>query len=488
MGVSIMSKRSELNQSFDEWANTEFEGANFGDQRLTARLIKIADSLGNLPECSINQACGNWVETKAAYRFFQNGNISESEILKTHVDKTVERSKQHKKILDIQDTCYMTYTSHKKTSGLGTIVKKEGVYKKLQTEGLIMHTSFAVTTEGLPLGILDQKIYARPQLPEKLKGLKKKSHGNGVSIEEKESIRWVESLIKSNNAMNTTDTEVISICDREADMYDFFEAACRNKSLVLVRAAQNRKINQIYLHSRKENETLWSFIKRLPSQGKIRVEVPKRDGKVGRVATLDLHFSSFTMNPPRNNIRLRTEELPDLNLQVIYVIEKHPPKGEKALEWILLTNLPVQNFSQALEKVRWYCLRWRIETFHKILKSGLRVEECRLGTAKRLMRYLTVMSIIAWRIFFITLIGRTSPNVSCAILLTEMEWKVLFAKIHKTFSYPKIPPSIKEAIRWIAQLGGFLGRKGDGDPGPITVWRGLKRLTDLVEGADMSFA
>lgn len=480
-----MASKSQFNQSTDEWANTEFKGANFGDQRLTSRLIKLADNLGNLPECSINQACGSWVEAKAAYRFFQNENISESEILKTHINKTVERSKQYRKILDIQDTCYMTYTSHKKTSGLGTIVSKGGIRKKLLTKGLIMHTSFAITTEGLPLGILDQKIYARPQLPVKLTALKKKSHGNGVPIEEKESIRWVESLIKSNNAMSTTDTEVISICDREADMYDFFEAAYQNKSLILVRAAQNRKINQFYARSRKEKETLWDFIKYLPSQGKIQIEVPKRNNKVGRVATLDLHFGSFMMNSPRNNIRRRTEELPDLNLQVIYVIEKNPPKGEEALEWVLLTNLSVKNFDQALEKVRWYCLRWRIETFHKILKSGLRVEDCRLGTAKRLMRYLTVMSIIAWRIFFITLIGRTSPNVSCTVLLTETEWKVLFSKIHRKCSYPKTPPPIKEAIRWIAQLGGFLGRKGDGDPGPITLWRGLKRLTDLAEGAQI---
>lgn len=480
-----MVKQSQLNQSFDEWANTEFEQADFGDQRLTNRLIKLADNLASLPECSINQACGNWGETKAAYRFFQNESISESEILKAHIAKTVERSKGYKKILDIQDTCYMTYTSHKKTSGLGMINKEGGVFKKLSTEGLIMHTSFAVTTEGLPLGILDQKIYARPELPEELKALKKKSHGNGVSIEEKESMRWIESLIKSNDAMDSTGTEVITVCDREADMYDFFAAAYHNKSLVLVRAAQNRKINQLHSHSRHKNETLWNFIKSLSSQGQIQVEVPKKNNQISRVATLDLHFGSFIMNPPRNNIRNRAEELPDVNLQVIYVIEKHPPKGAEALEWVLLTNLLIKNFNQAIEKVRWYCLRWRIETFHKILKSGLRVEDCRLGTAKRLMRYLTVMSVIAWRIFLITLIGRTSPNASCTILLTETEWKVLFAKIHKTLAYPKTPPSIKETTRWIAQLGGFLGRKGDGDPGPITIWRGLKRLNDLVEGAQI---
>ncbi len=461
-----------------EWASTEFKGANFGDQRLTTRLIKLADDLASLPECSINQACGNWAEAKAAYRFFQNESVSESEILTTHVAKT---------ILDIQDTSYITYTSHKKTSGLGIIASRIGTHiKKIQTDGVIMHTSFAVTTDGLPLGILDQKIYARSSLPEKIKKSKKSSHGNGVSIEEKESIRWIESLIKSNEAFHSTGTQVISVCDREADMYDFFESAYKTKSSVLVRACQNRKANQSSLHSRKENETLWDFIKSLSSQGKIQVEIPTRNNKIARIATLDLHFDSFVMNPSRNNIRHRTEELPDLNLQVVYIIEKHPPKGKEPLEWVLLTNLAIMNFNQALEKVRWYCLRWRIEVFHKILKSGLRVEECRLGTAKRLIRYLTVMSVIAWRIYFITLIARTSPNISCDVLLTEIEWKVLYVKMHKTSPYPKTPPSINEAIRWIAQLGGFLARKGDGDPGPITLWRGWKRLTDLAEGGGMS--
>ena len=188
-----------LNQLLDEWANAEFREADLGDQRLTTRLIKITDNLASLPECSINQACGNWADAKAAYRFFKNESISESAILKAHVAKTIERSKKYKKILVIQDTFYLTYTSHKKTSGLGTIMDRAGIHKELLAEGLIMHTAFVVTTAGLPLGILDQKIYARPELPKKLKELKKKSHGNSVPIEEKESMRWIESLVKSHD-------------------------------------------------------------------------------------------------------------------------------------------------------------------------------------------------------------------------------------------------------------------------------------------------
>lgn len=189
----------------------------------------------------------------------------------------------------------------------------------------------------------------------------------------------------------------------------------------------------------------------------------------------------FTMNPPRNNIKHRKEELPNLSVYAVYVVEKNPPEKTIPLEWILLTNLTISNYEEAIEKVRWYCLRWRIEIFHKILKSGLKVENCRLQTAARLIRYLTIMSIIAWRIFFITLIARVNPDLPCVILLKEEEWKILYIKKYKTKPTTKVP-SIQEAILWIAQLGGYLGRKKDLEPGPIVIWRGWKRLFDLTNG------
>ena len=164
------------------------------------------------------------------------------------------------------------------------------------------------------------------------------------------------------------------------------------------------------------------------------------------------------------------------------MIEKNTPEGVEPLEWLLLTNLTINNFADTLEKVKWYCLRWRIETFHKILKSGFKVEECRLQTAKRLIRYLTVMSVLAWRIFFITLIARADPQRPCSGILCDEEWKVLYTKTHGTKSFPSKTPTIKEVVLWIAKLGGFLCRKNDKDPGPITLWRGWRRLFDLVDG------
>jgi len=474
----------------DKWALSEFGEVDFGDERLKDRLIKMASQLSSSPESSINQACGDWANAKAAYRFFQNENIVEREILRVHVKKTVERMKPYKTILAIQDTCYISYKNHKKTEGLGIIASRiRSKTTNFKTPGLVMHTSFGITTEGLPLGILDQKIHSRPVLEESTKQMKNRSHNIKLPVQDKESIRWLDSLKNSTDALMETGVQLVTVCDREADMYDLFEYSEKIQSPVLIRARQDRQINKPSPYSKKVKDRLWKTIQESPVQGTIPVEIPPRDTKPGRTATLDLHFNSFIMNPSKNNARRKTEDLPDLKLYAVYVIEKNPPKEESPLEWMLLTNLPIIDYGDAVEKVSWYCLRWRIEVFHKILKSGLYVEKCRLGHAERLIRYLTVMSIIAWKLFFMTLLARANPSLPCTVFLEEKEWKVLYTKIHKIPLNPQSPPpSAQEAVLWISQLGGFLARKGDKDPGPIVLWRGWKRLVDLSEGWSLAYS
>ncbi|WP_353281030.1 IS4-like element ISWosp2 family transposase [Wolbachia endosymbiont (group B) of Tholera decimalis] len=454
----------------NEWAENEFGDAVLGDKRLTDRLVNIADSFTSLPESSINQACGSWSEAKAAYRFFQNENVKEGDILASHVAKTVERTKAHKKIFVIQDTSYISYTDHEKTSGLGVITRKH-------SQGIIMHTALAVSIEGLVLGILDQKIYSRPEESENIK----KKNNDSIRIEDKESIKWLETLSNTNNIIDSTQTETITICDREADIYEFFELAYNLNSAVLVRASKDRAVNRKSRYPEKGEQKLWEFIKSSHCAGTVKVEVPAKDNKPKRTAHLEVRFGKFIMHPSKNSIRHKTEELLKLPHYAVYVVEKDFPSETNPLEWMLLTNLPVNTFDEAVEKVRWYCLRWKIEILHKILKSGLKVEECRLGTAERLMRYLTVMSIIAWRIFFITTIARTDPTLPCTTLLAEEEWKVLYVKIHRK-PCSNATPTIKEAVSWVAQLGGHLARKNDLEPGPITIWKGWRRLFDLAEG------
>ena len=464
------------------WASQEFGEINLGDRRLKDRLVKLADKLASSPESPINQACGDWANTKAAYRFFQNENVNEKTILQSHVRNTLERTKERGTILAIQDTSYFNFTGHNKTIGLGVISKYPTKTLKINTNaGLAMHTSFAVSLEGLPLGILDQSIYARKPVP---KGRITKF----TPIEEKESIRWLNALKQTNEVAAESQVQIVTLCDREGDFYELFEYSNRIKAPLLVRAATDRNINKYGAYDSGKFEKLWSRVQALPTSGTIEVENPARDQKPARKAQLETRFGSITMNPPRQHIRKRTEKLPDIELYAVNVIEKNPPHGEEALEWMLLTGLQITSFEKAKEKVAWYCLRWRIEVFHKILKSGLKVEQCRLQRADRLIRYLTIMSIIAWRIYWLTLIARTNPELPCTAFVADEEWKVLYTKIKNKKSFPKKPPRISEVVRWIAGLGGFLGRKGDGEPGVMTLWRGWKRLCDLSEGWTLALA
>jgi len=374
----------------NNWTGKEFEMVDLGDDRLNQRLIKISQQILESPQSNINKACGDWSETKAAYRFFQNDNVNYQDIIEVHAQMTKKRAEQEETILAIQDTTYYNYTHHPKTEGLGVLSRFKGKHKdEILTIGLCMHTTLGITTEGLPLGILDQNIFSREELPKEKKELKKKSHNTALPIEEKESIRWLDSMRQTASRFEQENKKVVTIADREADIY------------------------------------------------------------------------------------------------AIHIFEKRPPKGCAGIEWMLLTNIPVLIFADAVEKIKWYCLRWRIEVYFKVIKSGFKVEDCRLESSERLIRYLAVVSIVAWRVYWLTLVSRTAPDISASLLLNDFDWKILFAKFNPNKKIPKHPPTMKQITIWIAQLGGFLARKGDGEPGVTHIWRGLKKLANMIEGAQM---
>lgn len=469
------------------WASDEFKEADLGDKRLNDRLIKLCDSFSESPESPINKACEDWSETKAAYRFFQNDRISSEKIMKSHYEKTLIRANEQKTVLAIQDTSYFVYTRNTKTKGLGKINSFTGTnVKNRPSKGLLMHTCLAVTTDGVPLGHFDQNIFARKSNPENLKKSNGGKNTHKIPLEEKESYKWVEALQAINKMESKND--VVSVCDRECDFYDYFNAAQQLNVDVLVRATHDRKVNRNSSSPKNKGVYLLELIKSQPKSGSYILEIPeikkttKSAGRIARTAEMEVKHCAFTMNPPTQIPQGQAEKMSDIKMYAIYAVEKQPPEGEKPVSWMLLTNQTISTLEEACERVQWYSLRWRIEMYFKVLKSGFRVEECRLGTAERLISYLSVMSIVAWRLFMITLIARTEPTLSCEGFLSEPEWKTLQAKYSKGKPPSDMPPTIGDAVTLIARLGGYLNRNSDPAPGTLVLWRGWKRLVDLTEG------
>lgn len=382
------------------WAEDEFSTVDLGDKRLNKRLVKLCDSFSNLPESPINQACEDWGETKAAYRFLQNKKVDCDQILSSHQAKTLKRACDREVVLAVQDTSYFIYTNHRKTEGLGKISLTKGKNGgSMYSRGLAMHACMAISTNGLPLGLLDLKITAR----EKTNKEKKKGASVNFPIEEKESYRWLKTLRKTHDLMG--EKQVVTVCDRESDIYDFFKLSKELNAPVLIRANPSRKVNRKSRYEKKDVSKLLDLLLEKSESGSYQINVPRKAKSkhspehLGRNAVLTIRFSPFKMNPPRNHVKHKTENLPDIEMNAIYVLEENPPEGEDPIEWTLLTNLSITSFEQAYEKVLWYGFRWRIEMFFKVLKSGFKVEKCRLTHADRLRRYLTIMSIVAWRIF-----------------------------------------------------------------------------------------
>jgi hypothetical protein len=448
----------------EQWAAIEFADVELNDARLNRRCQELAVALGQQPDAPINQACEDWADTKAAYRFFgDTKKVTPASICAPHHRRTVERMSQHPLVLAVQDTTFFNYTHHPHTEGLGEIGNK-----KQHQRGFGLHSTLVVTPAGVPLGALTQQFFTRPigepaHTPAELQRL---------PIEEKESYRWLEAF-EQTLALTPTGVAVVTVCDREADIYEMFVLAEAKQASLVIRASADRVLAE------KEVRKLWAKVAQQPLAGQLTLQISSNQQRPARQATVSVRFSQVKLTPPW---RPNQKKLPVVTLNAILVREDHPPAAvEEPIEWLLLTNTSVQNFDDAIRVVGWYGCRWHIELYHKIIKSGCTVEDCRLETAERLHNYIALMSVVAWRLHWMTYINRTDPDLPCTVILTATEWQVLYRRIQRTPSLPSTPPTVRQAVRWIAQLGGFLGRKCDGEPGITVMWRGWQRLQDMAD-------
>lgn len=443
------------------WATEEFGDADLGDVRRTARLVQLASVLGAQPHASLPQAADDPATLKAAYRFFDNHALRAEALLASHVAATQRRMQTMPLVLAVQDTTTLDWTSHPATTGLGPIATASSRH-----QGLLAHTTLAISPDRVPLGVLQQQVWARDATT-----VRQQDHKTRA-ITEKESQKWLTSLDAVCAARAACpDTHFVSVGDREADVYDLFLRERPAKVDLLVRAAQDRKADH-------PEGYLWAAMRTAPVAATVTIQLKTRGAQPAREAVLTVRWRAVTLRPPNSRA---TERLPNVSVWAVWAIERTPPPGAEPVEWLLLTTVPIATTEDALERLDWYALRWGIEVWHKVLKSGCQIERVQLETAERLIRCLTLYSVIAWRICYATMLARAVPNVPCTVLLDDAEWQGLSCRIHRVALAPTNPPTLSQAVRWIAKLGGFQGRKGDGEPGVTVLWNGFQRLVEVAE-------
>jgi hypothetical protein len=443
------------------WAENEFGAINLYDERLKKRLYTVAQDFYSTPQASIPEACSNKAKTIGAYRLFNNDKVTMDVILTAHAEATIERIKKHPVVLVPQDTTTLNYVAHPDTEGLGPINNNDNT-----SVGLILHDTLAFTEQGTPLGVLDAQCWARDQ---KIKG--KGHRRDDLPIEQKESMKWLRSYRRVAEAQKLCpETQLICMGDREADIFDLFVEKVKDQAgpELLVRLEKSRKRST-------EEGKLWPVMAEKPEAGSMKIQLPRRNKIPGRDALLKIRYSQVELQPPKNSCHK------PIKVWIVYLLEENPPQTVKRpVEWMLLSTLEVNNFEDAVKRAEWYSGRWGIEVYHRTLKSGCRIKDRQLGTADRLETCLGVDMVVAWRIYHLTMLGRETPDAPCSKFFKDIEWKALCIYANRDANPPQQPPTISEAVNLLGQIGGHLGRKGDGPPGCQILWRALIRLDAAV--------
>lgn len=358
-------------------------------------------------------------------------------------------------VLMVQDTTSFDFKHHPHTAGLGPLENDH-------MSGFMAHTTLMVSAEGVPLGVWAQQVWVREA------GSGKRGQRHARAFSEKESFKWVKGLPDIQAA--APQVQIITVGDREAHIYEFLDALHDQRVDFIVRASQGRGFTP-------DDQDVFEAVRTWPVQQCYTLTLKRRPDREPRDAVVELRFGTLTLQAPQRAQAVH----PTLTVQVVEVLEPDPPSGEEAVHWLLLTSLPVLTLAHAQHIVTYYTYRWLIERFHYVLKSGCQLEDRQLQTQPRLERLLAVFNLVAWRLLWLTYQARQTPDASCLVALTDAEWQALYAHHHRTTRLPATPPTLHEAVRMVAQLGGFLGRQGDGEPGVKVLWRGWMRFQDIFD-------
>jgi hypothetical protein len=460
------------------WVKEEMATAQLEDRRLNERLSKLLSDLGERPAASIPAACGGHKEMTAAYRFFDNPNVTPSKILEPHQAATRVRMAAQPVVLLIQDTTEANMTRpHQQVAGAGPL---DGGARR----GAFMHAMEAFTPDGTPLGAVGVEFWTRQDQAQERSVQEKTRQRKNRPIEQKESFRWLQGLRTAREiAQELPQTQFVCIADSDADIYDLF-AEPRGQRPVdwLIRAYRNRSVEaQADATESRLRERVLAEPVLFTQQITVRERVPKtscetrkrRVARKRRTAEVQVRAASVTLHSPKRS-------LPAVTLNVVLVSEPDPPAGEVAVEWILVTTLPIESIEEVQQILRYYYVRWMIEVLFRTWKSGCRVEQRRFEHLDRLLPCLAVYWIVAWRVLMLCRLGRSCPDMDCEVLFEPAEWQSVWVVTQQGL-VPKKPPTLGVVMRLVAQLGGYVNRPNRADPpGPQTLWLGLQRMYDLA--------
>ena len=381
--------------------------------------------------------------------------MTHAAIIQTQRAETLARMADERRVLVIQDTTSLDFSGRAGTDGRGPL-------ENSHSRGFFAHSTLAVSAAGVPLGLLAQQVWARSEAEA---GKRATRHERPWVA--KESYKWVKGL--PTPAVPGEGPQRVVVCDAEGHIYDLLDVLDDQHLDFIVRAADARRCTE-------EDQALFEAVAQQPVQAQFTLALKRRPDREPRDAQVELRFGRVTLKRPQRAESQRAT----LTLSVVDVLEPNPPPGEEAVHWLLLTSLPVDTVADARQITVWYSYRWLIERFHFVLKSGCKLEDRQLREAARLERLLAVFSVVAWHLLWLTYQARQTPDAPATVALRPIEWQALYAFIYRTQRLPAAPPSLRQVVRWIGQLGGFLGRTGDGEPGVKVLWRGWQRLQDIT--------
>jgi hypothetical protein len=475
------------------WVKEEMSTIDLNDPRLNRRAGGIVNNFARMGD-SQPDAFRSKAALDGAYRFMNNPKVSPESLLSPHIERSIERTAKHPKIILVQDTTEIELTKPvQQVDGAGPLDDEEH-------RGFFLHPLMAYTTQGVPLGLVNNIHWTREKINTTSSPEEKRALCKQRPFEEKESFRWLQNTYAGQQIAEAhPETTYVSVSDSEGDIYEVFASstAAPENFHLLTRACQNRALvadkSGLSLAVEGNAKTINALIATKPPQFSYDISVRARASKVKgetrkrkmarkeRCAQVEVRSCQARLRPPH---RAGGKKLPEVLCNIVEVREANPPKSCVPIIWLLVTTLPIDTEEQLREIIQMYKSRWLIELYFRVLKSGMRIEKLKYQKLSRYMNATALLMIVAWRVQMLTQAARYDGQADCKIYLDDNQWKPLHLVTYPGQTLPKVPPCISDCLTMIAVMGGYINKKAQGPPGTQTIWRGLRRLEMLTQAFD----